>query len=101
MDAKKALEQTDAETLTKLAEAAAEMSKAFGEALLATINVAMAFWSSIKAALCSEETWEVIRLSNDPRYHRLIELALHHPKKRVRKKSIRRIKRIVRRCGKL
>ena len=100
MDAKKALEQTDAETLTKLAEAA-EMSKAFGEALSATINVAMAFWSSIKAALCSEETWEVIRLSNDLRYHRLVELALHHPKKRVRKKNIKRIKRIVRRCGKL
>ena len=59
------------------------------------------FLDAFKTVFDENNGHEVFTICRDPRYQRIVWLALYHPKERVRKKNIRRIKRIAKRMGKI
>ncbi len=59
------------------------------------------FLDTFKTVFDENNGHEVFTTCRDPRYQRIVSLALYHPKERVRKKNIRRIKRIAKKMRKI
>lgn len=65
------------------------------------IQPIVAFIAETFETVFGKNNGEEFTICRDPRYQRIVWLALNHPKERVRKKNIRRIKRIAKRMGKI
>lgn len=75
-------------------ESLKEKLEEFEECLLEAFKGVM---ETLKQTFGIEIDEKFIALCRDPRYERIVWLSLYHPKERVRKKNIRRIKRIAKR----
>ena len=64
------------------------------------IQPIVAFLAETFETVFGKNNGEEFTICRDPRYQRIVTLALYHPKERVRKKNIRRIKRIARKIKK-